>query len=172
MTPGGGFTHYIGEEFGGGVVFHLWKDNLGVEHGLVVATNDQSTSQAWSNISFAPIGTTAQSSWDGLSNSTAIVGQSGHMASAAKLCLDLVDGGQSDWYLPAIDELSLLWHNRFNVNKTLSTIVGATVLPIVAIYWSSTEANPTNARIFLFNTGFADNDNKGNTRSVRAVRAF
>ena len=34
---GGNFTHYIGEEFGGGVIFHLWKDAQGIEHGLIVS---------------------------------------------------------------------------------------------------------------------------------------
>lgn len=33
----------------------------------------------------------------------------------------------ADWYLPSIDELSLLWHNRYHVNKTARTI-GSTLL--------------------------------------------
>ncbi len=172
VSPAAGGIHYIGEQFGGGVVFHLWKDNLGVEHGLVVATTNQSTSQAWSNISTVLIGATAQSSWDGLSNSNAIVAQSGHTGSAAKLCLDLVAGGQSDWYLPAIDELSLLWHNRFNVNKTLSTIGGATVLPFSANYWSSAEAAASYAWVQSFANGTQDYFFKTTTYYVRAVRAF
>jgi hypothetical protein len=36
----GCFKHYIGEEFGGGVIFHLWKDSKGIEHGLIVDLND------------------------------------------------------------------------------------------------------------------------------------
>jgi hypothetical protein len=120
----GCFSHYIGEQFGGGVVFHLWKDNAGVEHGLIVATNEGG--QSWSNVTTAvPSG---QSSWNGLGNSNTIIAQAGHTNSAAKWCLDLVIGGQSDWYLPSTDEISLLWHNRFNVNKTLSTIGGANEL--------------------------------------------
>lgn len=168
----GGFTHYIGEAFGGGVIFHLWKDNAGVEHGLIVALTNQSTGAMWSNISNTLIGATAQSSWDGLSNSNAIVSQAGHTSSAAKLCLDLVSGGQSDWYLPAIDELSLLWNNRFNVNKTLSTIAGATVLPLDADYWSSTEGNATDVFNFYFQFGGADIYLKSDSYYVRAVRAF
>lgn len=171
-----GFTHYIGEQFGGGVVFHLWKDNAGVEHGLIIDIKDISTSQVWSNISNVLIGPTAQSTWDGLSNSNAIVGQTGHTSSAAKLCLDLVSGGQSDWYLPSIDELSILWHNHFNVNKTLSTISGATTLPCEAAYWSSTEYASGNAWFFVFVYGFSNGTaygiNKNNPWYVRAVRAF
>jgi hypothetical protein len=89
----GGFTHYIGEEFGGGVVFHLWKDASGVEHGLIVDKTDLSTSQVWSNIEQTLIGPSAQSSWDGLSNSNAIVGQAGHTSSASALCLNSTNGG-------------------------------------------------------------------------------
>ena len=149
---GGGFTRYIGETFGGGVIFHLWKDNQGIEHGLVVATTNQSNTEVWSNIGNVVIGTSAQSTWNGLSNSNAITAQTGHTNSASNLCLNLVSGGQTDWYLPSIDELSLLWHNRFNVNKTLSTIQGAETLPIGAYYWSSTENNLTTAWRFYFST--------------------
>ena len=172
---GGNFTHYIGEEFGGGVIFHLWKDAQGVEHGLIVDKVDLSTSQVWSNIDQTLIGPSAQSSWDGLSNSNAIIGQAGHTNSAAALCLNSTNGGQSDWYLPSIDELSLLWHSRFNVNKSLSTIGGATVLPISADYWSSSEYDFYHAWTFNFYNGTAEGDVIGikhSTFYVRAVRAF
>ncbi|MEN9304381.1 MAG: hypothetical protein RL264_2810 [Bacteroidota bacterium] len=171
-SGGGGFTHYIGEAFGGGVIFHLWKDNAGVEHGLIVDKTDLSTAQVWSNIDQTLIGPAAQSSWDGLSNSNATVGQAGHTSSAAALCLNSTNGGQSDWYLPSIDELSLLWHSRFNVNKSLSTIGGATVLPNSAYYWSSTENGFNYAWSFNFPNGNASNDYKYFTYYVRAVRAF
>lgn len=171
-ATGGNFTHYIGEEFGGGVIFHLWKDNAGVEHGLVVDKVDLSTAQDWSNKGSALIGPTAQSSWDGLSNSNAIVTQAGHTNSAAALCLNSTNGGQSDWYLPSIDELSLLWHSRFDVNKSLSAILGATVLPIAAGCWSSTEYAYNFAWGFSFFDGSAYYDIKGSTDYVRAVRAF
>lgn len=172
-NDGGGFTHYIGEEFGSGVIFHLWKDNAGVEHGLIVDKTDLSTAQSWSNISSTSIGPSAQSSFDGLSNSNAIVAQAGHTNSAAALCLNSTNGGQSDWYLPSIDELSLLWHSHFNVNKSLSTIGGATVLPLVAYYWSSTELGNTFAWLFSFTSGTVGYQfGKGNAYYVRAVRAF
>jgi hypothetical protein len=167
----GSFTHYIGEEFGGGVIFHLWKDKLGAEHGLVVATTDQSASQTWSNIKNIEIGQTAKSSWDGLSNSNAIVNQSGHTNSAAKLCLDLVSGGQNDWYLPSIQELNMLWNNYFTVVKYLSQISGATQLGSAA-YWSSTEDDDNDAWTFTFNNGNAYSNDKYGTSYVRAVRAF
>ncbi len=168
----GSFTHYIGEEFGGGVIFHLWKDKLGAEHGLVVATTDQSAAQAWSNIKDVEIGQTAKSSWDGLSNSNAIVNQSGHTSSAAKLCLDLVSGGQNDWYLPSNQELNMLWNNYFTVVKSLSQISGATEL-VSWVYWSSSEADNSLATSFVFSHGGGAYDyDKDGSYFVRAVRAF
>ncbi len=170
-TGGGNFTHYIGEKYGGGVIFHLWKDNAGVEHGLIVALTDQSTSRAWSNVTSAAIGTSAQSSWDGLSNSNSIVGQAGHTSSAAKLCLDLVSGGQSDWYLPSIQELNMLWNNYYTVTRALSQISGATQLSNSA-YWSSSENVSNVAWTFHFGLGTTNGLTKTNTNCVRAVRAF
>ena len=171
-TGAGGFIHYIGEQFGGGVIFHLWKDAQGGEHGLVVDKTDLSTSQVWSNVTSTTVGASAQSSGDGLSNSNAIVGQAGHTNSAALLCLISTNGGQSDWYLPSIDELILLRHNRFNVNKSLSTIGGATVLSSSTIYWSSTDTDYGYAWCFDFDYWDASVGNKNVTYYVRAVRAF
>jgi hypothetical protein len=170
-TGGGNFTHYIGEQYGGGVIFHLWKDNAGVEHGLIVALTDESTSQAWSNVSATEIGASAQSIWDGLSNSNAIVGQAGHTSSAAKLCLDLVSEGQSDWYLPSIQELNMLWNSYYTVARALSQISGATQLTNNS-YWSSLEGSDTNAWYFTFYYGYQGLDVKINDFYVRCVRSF
>ncbi|NQW42144.1 MAG: DUF1566 domain-containing protein [Bacteroidetes bacterium] len=181
-SGGGGFTHYIGEEFGGGVIFHLWKDNSVVEHGLIVDKTDLSMNKIWSNVDNIEIDSAAQSSWDGFSNSLAIVNQAGHTNSAAALCLNSTNGGQSDWYLPSIDELSLLFHNRFNINKAFSTINGASELPNTKEYWSSTEENSISnfagefAWRFWFSASQAINDvsitSKSNMCAVRAIRFF
>ena len=61
-TVGG---HYVGELYGGGVVF--WVDQTG-QHGLICSMIDLSDSQAWSNVTETLIGTSAQSDWDGLIN--------------------------------------------------------------------------------------------------------
>jgi hypothetical protein len=185
FLSGGGFVklpsnngsstpHYIGEQFGGGVIFYLWKDSAGVEHGLIVDKTGY-TAPEWSNIYNIAIGPSASSSWDGLSNSNAIVGQAGHTNSAAALCLNSTNGGKNDWYLPSIDELSLLWQNRFIVNKSLSTIGGAIVLDYSLSYWSSTEYDSATAGNFSFNITYLNNGNsnlKMNGGAVRAIRAF
>jgi hypothetical protein len=173
----GGFVHYIGEKIGGGVVFHLWKDENGIEHGLIVSIENQSSGFIWSNMNTTLVGINAQSSWDGLNNSLAIISQNGHSSSSAQICIDLVSNGYSDWYLPAIDELSLLWHNRFNVNKTLSSIPNADIFSMAnTFYWSSTETTFSDvAWYFAFDSGSANANLgyfKNATHRVRAIRAF
>ncbi len=181
IIGGGALAHYIGEQFGGGVIFHLWKDAQGIQHGLIADLTDLSTSKEWSNVNQTIVGPSCQSTWNGASNCNAIVSQAGHSTSAAFICLNSTNNGQSDWYLPSIDELSLLWHNRFNVNKSLSTISGANQLSNSARYWSSTEFEYMNGFIFNFLNGSSESmegsggqgySNKASKHYVRAVRAF
>ena len=166
------YTHYKGEVYGGGIIFHLWKDAQNIEHGLIVDTLELSTAEYYSNIQTVLIGTTAQSTWDGLSNCNAIIGQVGHTNSAAFLCINSTNNGQSDWYLPAIDELFLLWHNRFIINKVLTTIPNAAHLPTeFNTYVSSTEIPNNNACYFFF-SGYSGDYGKYAQFRVRAVRSF
>ena len=173
---------YVSDE--GGVVFHRYKDG-GVQNYLICDTDDLTEPEkgiTWSSVTATQIGDSAMSFWDGESNSNAIVNQSLHSYSAADLCLSSTRGGHGDWYLPSIDELGLLWHNRFNLNKTLSgsssygVISGVTGFTTsnTLNYWSSTEINSTQARYFVFN---GDNNGIGrwgnkttNTYKVRAIR--
>jgi hypothetical protein len=90
---------------------------------------------------------------------------------AATYVNGLTDGGFTDWYLPSIDELSILWHNRFHANKALNA-GGFTLLSSVFNYWSSTEYNAANALYFSCSNGSSNLGNKPNNYFVRAVRAF
>ena len=38
---------FVGELYGGGIIFHLSKDSLGNEHGLIASLQDVSTSAKW-----------------------------------------------------------------------------------------------------------------------------
>jgi hypothetical protein len=168
--------HYIGELFGGGVIFHLWKDSLGIEHGLVADLSDLNTNSGWSNITDQEIGPAAKSSWDGLGNSNAIVAQPGHTNSIAAECLNSTNGGKDDWYLPSIDELSLLWHNRYLVNRYGGFVNGKPILPIVEQYWTSTELSSQSVYIFDFIKGSPlipiDPTKEMRSYQTRAIRTF
>jgi hypothetical protein len=171
-TTPGTFTHYIGEQFGGGVIFHLFKDAQGNEHGLIVDISDLSNNQIWSNEFFIGIGISARSTWNGNANSLSIIAQPSHTNSAASICLASNNNGFSDWYLPSVDELSLLWQNRFDVNRKLSSIPGAVEL-LDLLYWSSREYDDFRAWLFDFNLGNSDTEGKSSVVPVvRAVRSF
>ena len=185
-TGNGGFTHYIGEVFGGGVIFHLWKDAQGTEHGLIVDLVALS-GQIWSNISTS-IFPSAQSSWDGFSNSNSIVTQAGHTNSAAALCLNSTNGGFNDWYLPSLLEFQLLRGSIYIVNFTLSQVSGATLLGSTCpsfltyvtcdnelIYWTSSEIDANSASIIELSESLifpAASSLKNELYGVRAIRKF
>jgi hypothetical protein len=165
-----GTSHYIGEIFGGGIIFYI--DNTG-QHGLICSLSDLSSSQIWSDVTNVLIGTTAQSSWDGLSNSNAIVAQASHTSSAAKLCLDYSVLGYDDWYLPAIWELNLMNHSIYQLNKILDSDSDNSTNGISSSnYWSSTEIDNNSARFWMMNRGYASTLEKTNLYYVRAVRRF
>ena len=178
----GTYRHYIGEAFGGGVIFHLWKDSAGTEHGLIVDIKDLSKAHVWSNVKKVAVGKTAQSEWDGMSNSKAIVSQPGHTQSAAALCLNSLNGGNKDWYLPALEEMEVLYQNLFQVNRTLRSISGASEVARWTKssrgwnsiqYWCSTEYDRYLAWPYILNCGAVySNYVKGNKYYVRAIRAF
>jgi hypothetical protein len=161
VTGGSSNDFYLGQDTLGGIVFYIYIGSDGNQHGLIVNKNE-STAQ-WQSSGTA---TNATRSWDGAYNT-------GLMTSspAANYVNGLTDGGFTDWYLPSIDELSILWHNRFHVNNALNA-GGFTLLSNTAFYWSSTEGNALNALIFNFGHGSTGSSSKSNTYSVRAVRAF
>jgi hypothetical protein len=156
------FEHYLGEEFGGGIIYHLWRDSFGVEHGLIVNKAEQ-TSTTWQAVGTL---TNANRTEDGVYNTALMT-----LSDAATYVNGLTDGGFTDWYLPSIDELSLLWHNRFHANTALRA--GAfTLLSSTDTYWSSLEQDTTLAFTFSFYYGNANYTSKNGANYVRAIRSF
>ena len=162
-----GNTHYIGENYGGGMVFYIYD---GGQHGLIAATTDQNTVIQWNNGTYRLTGTTGDGLNAGAMNTAMIVAtqmadnQSGNFA--AKVCADYsitMDGvTYGDWYLPSKYELNLLYLQK--------TVVGGFVEDY---YWSSTEYDANDARIQLFFDGYQAHGSKGYfTFPVRAIRAF
>ena len=162
-SVGGGSSNdfYLGQDTLGGIVFYIYMGSDGNQHGLILNKNE-STAQWQSN------GTTtnATRSWDGSYNTALMTG-----SPAATYVNGLTDGGFTDWYLPSVDELSILWNNRFHANNALNA-GGFTLLSTGPSYWSSTEGSAAIAFRFAFNDGYALNTNKFDIHSVRAVRAF
>ncbi len=167
--------HNIGELHGGGIVFYV--DSIG-QHGLICSLTDLSKAQIWSNVKNNKDGYVAASDWNGFENSKIIIQQSLHESSAALLCDDYSNpdfgtGIYYDWYLPSIDELSLLCQTKYQLNKVLDSDGKEASTPLEKVtYWSSTEYGRFNAWFYNFDFGYSNNGRKGMNCHVRAVRAF
>jgi hypothetical protein len=153
----GGFTHYLGEAFNGGIIYYLYKGSDGLERGLIVALTE--STGAWQTTATL---VNANHTENGAFNTNLMTG------SPAK---NYVTGLGVGWYLPSIDELGLLYYNRYSAQKGLRS-GGYTLLSSTTPYWSSTESNGPLAHIFGFNVGYANIDFKTYTYTVRGVRAF
>jgi hypothetical protein len=149
---------------GGGIVFFNKGNTNGGWQYLESATSDQSTGIAW-GCGGTSIPGTQLTVGSGEVNTSLIVSGCNEASFAAKLCNDLVSGGQSDWFLPSRDELNLMYKNMYlNSQGNFNTSAG---------YWSSTETGSYAAWYFTFLDGGADFVNgKFGAYYVRAVRAF
>ena len=118
----------IGDHYQGGIVFFI--DMTG-EHGLIAAPYDQTNKKvAWGSNGSSH----ALSPNDGQFNSKKILEYhyysytSDRYHCAARLCDELTIGNYTDWYLPSIDELKMVYDNRNIIGNFL-----------VGDYCSSTE---------------------------------
>ena len=159
-------THYLGEEYLGGIIFHLYTDSDGLQHGLVVSKIE--TTAIWSGDELEG----ADRTEDGAYNTLLMPNGTGSARFWVQNTLNGGAGVNTPWYLPSIDELSLLWHNRYYVNTTARAI-SSTLLLLEGYYWSSTELSSSNSYYLRFLYGYTTNANKdGNINNVRGVRAF
>ena len=158
----GGFTHYIGENYLGGIIYYLYKGSDSLEHGLVLAPTE-SLGFSWQT---SPTLVNADRTDDGAYNTARMIG------SPAQVYITSLGSG---WYLPSIDELGLLFYNRFLVQKGLRAI-GYTQLSNYYEYWSSTEDIRTTDRAYIFHSFYENTTTKVKTLSsvvlTRGVRAF
>ena len=158
-------THYIGESYGGGIVFYVYDNG---QHGLIAAPDDQSAGIRWFGGSLTNTRARADGVGAGLKNTAIILSNQGPVdgaAFAATMCneLSVTFGGVTygDWYLPSKYELNLLYMQK--------AVVGGFT---TGYYWSSTEFSASNAWDQYFFNGSQGNYGKGDTDHVRAIRAF
>lgn len=148
---------FLGQDTLGGIVYYIYIGNGGEQHGLIVSKTEGTAN--WQNTG-VEVG--ASRSEDGAYNTNLMTN------SAAKNWVTALGTG---WYLPSIDELSILWHNRFHANKALRA-GSYTLLSWGAYYWSSTEINVAEAFSFMFSNGTSTYHDKTAWCAVRAVRVF
>ena len=156
--PAGGFTHYLGELFNGGIIYYLYIGSDGLEHGLIVALTESSNTP-WQR---SRTTTGANRTEDGAYNTNLMTD-----SPAAEYVASLGSG----WYLPSIDELNLLFNNRFTVQKALRA-GNNTLIAYTLWYWSSTEFSVNNAFVYNFGNGYGTNVSKHSGYAVRGVKSF
>jgi hypothetical protein len=172
IPGGGGGGTEIGAQIGGGIVVAVFND-AGVNKALVASLTNLSTALPWTITAFQTtlIGATAQSFYDGLTNTNAIIAQTllpANTNNAAGRARLFAGGGFSDWYLPSYWELVLCYNSASIVNKILGATNGFN--PSIGFYWSSTESSATRATMLNFGNGTHITTDKNFTPAVRAVR--
>ena len=192
----------IGQAYGGGFYagqFSTAGDSI-ANYNLVVGplSTAQSTLK-WKNAQTATPG--ADSLIDGTQNTADMVADgNATVYPAAHFCNNLSTGGQTDWYMPARNELEICYYNlkptttsnntSFGINanavparasnytsgnpaQTSATAfqTGNTEAFVASYYWSSTEHGPTVAKGQYFSSGSQGNYYKDATYvRVRAIR--
>jgi len=188
----------VGLPYGGG--YYAGKIVTGgVTYALIVAPKAQggeSNSLAWKTSQSTTTGTTSIN--DGLANTNAMIAAGAEAHPAANFCNNLSINGYSDWYLPAKDELEILYRylkpttnanntssgaNTSSVPTTSNYTSGSPAQTSVTIfrtgnseaftsnyYWASTEYSSTRGWIQYFTDGNQNNLGKTSTGYVRGVR--
>jgi hypothetical protein len=151
---------------GGGLVFFDKGNNNGGWQYLETATSDQSTGIAW-GCDGTSIPGTQLTVGSGEANTSLIVAGCNEASFAAKICDNLSLGGQSDWFLPALDELYLVYKNLHqNGQGNFNGSWG---------YWSSSDYTTSMAFFINFTNGNYNGLSGGYKNisyNVRAARAF
>ena len=153
----------IGDTYQGGIIFYL--DGNGA--GLIAAPSDQATVNDfpdWGCIGSPILGADGLAVGTGAQNTIDIENGCTTSGTAADICSNLILGGFSDWFLPSIEELELMYLNigsASNIGNFVSTK-----------YWSSSEKDDNYAWNWEFSSGYQDYNSKTSNKYVRAIRAF
>lgn len=158
--------HFIGEQYGGGIVFYVYDDG---QHGLISASVDQSTGIRWYGGSSTVTRARASGIGGGKTNTALIIANQAAVDGnpfAATVCNEYSAADASgvtfgDWYLPSKLELDLMYNQR--------ALIGATSTN----YWSSTETDASFARARTFlNGGTGSSSKLLVSLAVRCIRIF
>ena len=130
---------------------------------LEAAPSDQSTSANWGCDGVSISGADGTAVGTGEQNTLDIEAGCGTPGTAADICANLNLGGNTDWFLPSLDELNLMYENLY-----LEGVGGFGD----DYYWSSSEGIAGLAWYQYFFIGYQGSYYKYFPHRVRAVRAF
>ena len=145
-------SHYVGESYGGGIVFYIHESG---NHGIITSTVDRSARIRRQNETSTATGAAKF-------NTERISAIKGVEDDEAPTYFNYQDSYYSDWYLPSKYELSLLYLNRSVLGGYANFAKG----------WSSAEASRVNAWFTSFATGGAFTNGKDDVEYVRVHRRF
>ncbi len=113
-NPDSAATHKVGDAFGGGIIIQISKGADGKEHGLIASAANFDKA-AWS--ANTKLNTGSNSKADGAGNTTLCTKAGVAKTEAAGICDAFEKDGFTDWFLPSVDQLEILY-KAFKVEKT------------------------------------------------------
>lgn len=171
-------AHPVGSCYGGGVVFYVntTPNAPAGQRGLIAALSDAGnpTNYPWDAQGTVPVAAaTATAYFTGSSNTQTLITYAQSITQAAWAAHDYDGGGETDWYLPAKDELMTMY-TQWNSKPSLFAGCGGADPSALGAYWSSSQA--AGGTRFAWDVDFGNGGVVTITTAtqffVRAVRAF
>ena len=137
VNSGSGNAVHIGDFKDGGIVFHVWRDSLNIEHGLISSLIEIPAIWGYSYLDIP----NCESEFDGDLNTQAMLTFGSIPGTAAFECSNFSAGNFNDWYFPSYKEYELLANQRVVLNFNLDSYVGGVSDAISNFGLVSTETN-------------------------------
>ena len=152
-------SHYVGEFFGGGIVFYV--DDEG-KHGIITTIIDKNTRKQYKSETFILTSAVRDGIAAGKFNTDRLNETIGTESTDDQVGENFRDANLGDWHLPTRYDLIKLYRNR-------AVIGGYTEF---ALGWKSTEVSSVNEWYRSFITGGEFSNGKDDGVYIRVIRKF
>ena len=155
----------IGDVYQGGIFAGQINDD-GVTYNLILAP--KSLGESSQDLEFKTSNTATSgtaSTTNGPANTAAIISAGASSHPAANFCNNLSIGGFTDWYLPAQDELEVVYYNLKPSTSSNDTNYGTNTNAVPPRNSNYTVGNPTQTSVTAFQAGNTEDFRLTNYRS-------